>query len=118
FDLYKVPIFMRSQLSLLRVDPGAAGYEGVDPGLASGDLTPGWTDPLLPDNPNRKDNVRFDFEEQYLLMNRISNMITTRSDSFTVYVLVQGWRGAGTSNPELVVQRRRAFIADRSGITQ
>jgi len=63
------------------------------------------------------DNVRFDYEEQFLLMNRISNLITTRSDSFTAYVLVQGWRGAGTPNPELVVQRRRAFVADRTGLS-
>jgi hypothetical protein len=30
---------------------------------------------------------------------------------------VQGWRGVGTPNPELVVQRRRAFMTDRSGVT-
>ena len=63
------------------------------------------------------DMVRHDHEENYLLANRISNMVTTRSDTFTCYVLVQGWRGAGTDNPELVVQRRRAFVADRSGVT-
>jgi hypothetical protein len=46
-------------------------------------------------------------------------MITTRSDTFTVYVLVQGWRGAGDpgQTPELVVQRRKAFTADRNGLT-
>lgn len=52
----------------------------------------------------------------FLALNRISNLITTRSDSFTVYVLVQGWRNAGTANPELVVQRRVMFIADRSSV--
>ena len=32
-----------------------------------------------------------------LSLTRVSNLITTRSDSFTCYIDVQGWRGAGTS---------------------
>jgi hypothetical protein len=54
-----------------------------------------------------------------MLLNRISNLITTRSDSFTVYIVVQGWRidPKNAQAPELVVQRRAAFIADRSGAT-
>lgn len=63
------------------------------------------------------DNVFNDFESQYLTINRISNLVTTRSDSFTVYLIVQGWRNAETANPTLVVQRRAAFIVDRSGVT-
>ncbi len=63
------------------------------------------------------DQVYGDFENQNLALNRISNLITTRSDSFTAYVIVQGWRNAGTSSPELVAQRRGAFIIDRSTIT-
>jgi Helix-hairpin-helix motif len=56
-----------------------------------------------------------DFERQYFLLWRVGNVLTTRSDSFTCYVLVQGWRGVGTATPTLEVQRRRAFIVDRSG---
>jgi hypothetical protein len=67
------------------------------------------------------DGVRLDFEEKANMLGRLSNLITTRSDSFTVYIVVQGWKNAGSTNPleppQLVVQRRSAFIADRSGIT-
>jgi hypothetical protein len=31
---------------------------------------------------------------------------------------VQGWRNVGSTAPELVTQRRAAFIADRSGINE
>jgi hypothetical protein len=58
-----------------------------------------------------------DFQEQNLALARVSNLITTRSDSYTVYVLVQGWANAGTAGAKLVVQRRAAFIVDRSGMT-
>ncbi|MFI5379265.1 MAG: hypothetical protein ACHRHE_08210 [Tepidisphaerales bacterium] len=60
--------------------------------------------------------IRTDFNERYLLLNRISNIVTTRSDSFTVYVLVQGWRNVGTQNPELVAERRLCFIVNRAAI--
>jgi DNA uptake protein ComE-like DNA-binding protein len=63
------------------------------------------------------DQVYGDFENQNLALNRISNLITTRSDSFTAYIIVQGWRNVGTTTPQLVVQRRAAFIIDRSTIT-
>jgi hypothetical protein len=96
FDLYRVPQFYLYQNQIL--------INNANPGQNQGDWTP--------------DLVQHDFEEHFLLLNRISNMITTRSDSFTVYVLVQGWRGGGTTTPELVVQRRRAFIADRAGLSQ
>jgi len=99
FDLYKVPEFSFYQNQILAAQ---------DPTGQQGDFMP---------LPGQVDNVRLDYEEQYLLLNRVSNMLTTRSDTFTVYVLVQGWRGAGTPNPELVVQRRRAFTADRSGLS-
>ncbi|HEV2294382.1 MAG TPA: hypothetical protein VGR35_11030 [Tepidisphaeraceae bacterium] len=60
------------------------------------------------------DLVRADFEEKSLALSRISNLITTRSDSFTCYLLVQGYRDAESANPELVVERRLAFLLDRS----
>lgn len=83
-------------------------YGAADPDDAAGDLSPAGSG---------TDGVRSDFEEQYLFLNRVSNLITTRSDSFTNYILVQGWRGIGTASPELVVQRRRAFTSDRSRVT-
>ena len=58
-----------------------------------------------------------DFEDKFLMVNRISNLITTRSDTFTVYIVIQGWRNAGTPTPSLVVQKRAAFIVDRNNIT-
>lgn len=63
------------------------------------------------------DTVVNNFEEHNAEVIRISNLITTRSDSFTVYIIVQGFRNVGTASPELVVQRRAAFIADRSAVT-
>ena len=53
-------------------------------------------------------------EQRSYMVRRISNLVTTRSDSYTCYVLVQGWRNVGSASPELVTQRRAAFIADRS----
>jgi len=55
-----------------------------------------------------------DFEAGYLMANRVSNMITTRSDTFTCYILIQGWRNAGTPYPALEWEQRKAFIIDRS----
>src|SRR5205085_236964 len=57
-----------------------------------------------------------DFASRYLMMTRVSNLLTTRCDSFTVYVIVQGWRNAETGDPHLVIQRRAAFLADRSAV--
>ena len=61
--------------------------------------------------------VANDFEQKFLMINRISNLITTRSDTFTVYIVIQGWRNAGTARPSLVVTKRAAFIVDRNNIT-
>jgi hypothetical protein len=60
---------------------------------------------------------QFEFEKAYLQVTRVSNLLTTRSDSFTAYVLVQGWRNANTPAAELVVQRRAALLIDRSGVS-
>jgi hypothetical protein len=75
--------------------------------------TPTTTYPLSTPYPH---NTYGDFEKQNLAMARISNLITTRSDSFTIYLEVQGWTNPGTSTAKLVVQRRAAFIVDRSGM--
>ena len=88
---------------------GGFNPKGSDQGPTDGDLAPFVS--------NANDYVPGDFEKQFLAFNRLSNLVTVRSDSFTAYVLVQGWRNAGTATPELVVQRRAAFIADRSAST-
>jgi hypothetical protein len=62
------------------------------------------------------DGVRWDWKEKYLMINRISNLITLKSDCFTVYLQVQAWRDAGTDQATMVSQRRQAFIIDRSRI--
>ena len=102
FDLYRVPAFAEAQ-RLAYLDTAAP-----EPDFKEGDFAP---------VSGAADGVRRDFEECYLLLNKVSNLITTRSDSFTVYILVQGWRGANGANPQLVVQRRAAFIQDRSSVT-
>jgi hypothetical protein len=65
--------------------------------------------------------VRNDVEERYDLLDRLSNQITTKSDVYTVYIVIQGWRNAGSTSssnpPQLVTQRRAAFIIDRTGVT-
>lgn len=81
-----------------------------DPDEAQGDLSPGGSGTV--------DGVRQDFEERFLMLTRVSNFLTTRSDTFTVYVEVQGWSGVGSNEPEQVVRRRAAFIADRNLLNQ
>ena len=60
--------------------------------------------------------VRGDYRGRYLVLNRVSNLVCFRSDCFTAYLLVQGWRDAGTDHPTLAVERRAAMIVDRSGV--
>jgi hypothetical protein len=110
YDLYKVtdrdpatpkPIFEYIQNEMAKT---------TEPDDASGDFSPLGAG---------TDHSRYDFEEQYLLLTKVSNLITTHSDSFTVYIVVQGWQGVGgTTMPKLVVQRRAAFIQDRSTATK
>jgi hypothetical protein len=102
-----VPIFSRT----LATRAGLNNFDttGTDRGTLDGDLAPFAA--------GTNDQVRGDFKKQFLAFNRISNLITTRADSFTTYILVQGWRNAGSATPELIVQRRAAFISDRSIVT-
>jgi hypothetical protein len=105
FDLYKIPEIVAAQKALF-------GVGGTDPDDADGDFSP------YNHTGNPKDGVAdpYDFEQHYLFLNRISNLITTRSDSFTAYVVVQGWRNANTDRAEMVVQRRAALLIDRSAV--
>jgi len=86
---------------------------------ADGDFSPYNRNPVVGQGKSETDSVDHvysDFKAEYLALTRISNLLTTRSDSFTVYVLVQAWRGAGTDSPELVGQRRVVFLADRTSV--
>lgn len=60
---------------------------------------------------------RFDFKEQSLMLTRVSNLLTTRSDMFTVYLLIEGWENAGTDKATLRTTNRAAFFLDRSQTT-
>ena len=62
------------------------------------------------------DHVYGDVKTRFLLLQRISNLVTVRSDSFTIYVQVQGWQNAGTKSPNLVAQRRTGVLVDRSQV--
>jgi hypothetical protein len=63
-----------------------------------------------------------DYQWDCLTLSRISNLITTRSDTFTIYIEVQGWQNVGlptAASPTLaqpMITRRYAFIVDRSAI--
>jgi|GEM_PF-3782420 len=73
------------------------------PGFAQGDLSP--------------DTLLDTFRNRTLAITRISNLITTRSDSFTAYILVQAWMDAGTPLPVCVGEQREVLVIDRSGMS-
>jgi DNA uptake protein ComE-like DNA-binding protein len=137
FDLNKVPGFQTANVKLTigtaNPQPVAAAANpipGTDNTLTStnGVLTP--PDTAFPSvTPTASNNLSEDYESDNLVLNRISNMITTRSDTFTVYIVIEGWQNAilpgqtytaGSNNPkpQLKVVRHYAFIADRSAINQ
>jgi len=113
FELHNVVAFRHS----IHGFGDAADLASFDPDDADGDFSPFniYTGGAALE-AQKRDFVPGGFESNFLALTRISNLITTRSDSFTAYVLVQGWRNVGTDNPELVVQRRAAFIADRTSV--
>lgn len=110
FEIYRVPAVQTLQGII------ATAANPTEPGDLNGDFSP-WDGTVV--GSNFTDSVRDDFEENFLLLTRVSNLVTTRSDSFTVYLIVQGWRNVNnpTSPPELVVQRRAAMVVDRSTVT-
>lgn len=57
-----------------------------------------------------------DFEAQYLMLNAVSNLITTKSDTFTAYIVIEGWENAGQPTARRVLQRRYSYILDRSEV--
>jgi hypothetical protein len=95
---------------LMTVDMAATKYPGADWGNFV---------PYGPTNAKTGSAVpngypTTDFIANHLMVDRVSNLLTVRSDSFTVYVVVQGWRKVNTAFPELVVQKRLAATVDRS----
>ena len=112
FDLYRLD-------AVRRVQEYAFNLASANPGNAAGDFTPfsGALSSNLIYAETAFDGVRFDFEERNLLLTRISNLVTTRSDTFTVYLLVQGWRNAGTADAAVEVERRRVLVIDRARLT-
>ncbi len=107
FDLYKVPAFRIVNEQLLTAN-ASGPLDGVFSPYGIG---------LTAATPGPGGNVRYNFKERYLLLNHVSNLLTTRSDTFTCYIYLQGWRNANTSQPTLAVQRRAAIIIDRSAVT-
>jgi hypothetical protein len=115
FDLNKVVAPVASQANLNFQNGfglfGPGGPHEADFLLdAFGDFTPfGAAD----------DQIRWDFEERFLMINRISNLVTTRSDAFTVYVTLQGWRNLNGPGPaEMVVERKAAMLVNRTGVVK
>jgi hypothetical protein len=97
----------------------------TDPDDDEGDLSPANPPPAgTPPRDGVTGNVKIaasasntlDFEHQFLALTRVSNLITTRSDSFTAYICLQQWENAGTPDARMVSQRRYAVLLDRSGI--
>jgi hypothetical protein len=85
---------------------------GTDAKDTQGDFTP--RTGFLTGTQTDDDGVALDYEQRYLNVMRLSNLLTTRSDVFKAYVLVQGWKNTGTEHPQLVAERRASFIIDRS----
>ena len=133
YDLNKVTGFQTANGKItigtanIPATAGAIVTPGVDNTLTSvnGLLTP--PDLAFPNvTPTASNNLTEDYQSDNAVLNRISNMITTRSDTFTVYIVVEGWQnailpGQGPPTgalPQLKVVRHYAFIADRSAINQ
>jgi len=119
FDLKKVPVY--------DYDHSSTPTPGASPVCTLADVwwkAQGATQSLATSadgdfSPNTLGTVALaDLEQQNIGITRVSNLLTTRSDAFTCYVLLQGWTGAGTPSAKLAVQRRAYFVVDRSSLSQ
>jgi hypothetical protein len=110
FDLNQVPGFQNGTgntgTSVVPTAPTSATGLISPPDVAF----PGFTAPAAPTG------ILEDYQWDCMTLNRISNLITTRSDTFTVYIVLQGWQNVGTGNAQPMVTRRFAYIVDRSQI--
>jgi hypothetical protein len=121
-----------SDLQNVRIErvPGVSSAGQVASGRRFWQQLPGATDydddqgDLSPEGQGQRDGTAggfgngADFEHQFLMLTRVSNLITTRSDSFTAYICLQQWENAGTPDARMVSQRRYAVLLDRSGIVK
>ncbi len=107
FDLNQVPGFQDGTGSAVIAAPTA-------PTSAMGLLSP--PDQNFPNVTPVSSSVSEDYQWDCLTLDRISNLITTRSDTFTIYVVLQGWQNVGGTNPQPMVTRRFAYIVDRSAV--
>jgi hypothetical protein len=105
------------------LSPFAPTYSGIRTSL--GRQTPVYSPPSASGHPvpnplwtecDFTDHVLGDVKSRFLGFTRISNLITTRSDSFTVYAQVQAWQNIGTPTPTLVASKRAAMLFDRSQV--
>lgn len=79
--------------------------------LVDGSMKPSLQKYFGPGSTNVGDmGIENDYEEQYWVFNRLANIFTVRSDTFTAYILVR----LGTDGP----QRRMIAIFDRSNVWQ
>lgn len=97
-------------------DANQRDFTAIPAGASSG--FPRWTvasADTLPLNVNQSDA-----KDALNMLTRISNLVTTRSDSFTVYIVVEGWKNANSTDPTKpptrVSQIRQAYIVDRSHV--
>jgi hypothetical protein len=111
FDLNQVPGFQTAEGTISVTAPTSALGLLSPADLGFGTASPNSIAPLQGEE---------DYQGDCLELTRISNLITTRSDTFTVYVELQGWQNAGSTNaslpPQPMITRRYAFIVDRSAI--
>ncbi|HEX4053086.1 MAG TPA: helix-hairpin-helix domain-containing protein [Tepidisphaeraceae bacterium] len=117
FDLNQVPGF-QSGTAVGWVPPAAvpAPAQPTAPTSATGLLSP--ADPKFETSSasTTVTGIPEDYQWDCLTLDRISNLITTRSDTFTIYIVVQGWQNVGAGNAQPVVTRRFAYIVDRNGV--
>lgn len=76
-------------------------------------------------NPVGRPEFEADYRYERMNLDRVSNLTSTRSDVYTVYVTVQAWTWVGgiaganqRNDTRLVGERRTSFVVDRSKISQ
>ena len=109
-ELNLVPSYLATELDDTAPSRLFAAATGQDPTVV--DFGPDQGDLQGPDG------IVSDFKQRMAAVTRISNLITTRSDSFTVYTVVQAWMDAGTAYPVMVGEQRNIAVVDRSRLGQ
>jgi hypothetical protein len=120
----KGPFYSIFDLNRVTDNPGNLIFQTGDGDLTTSNGNPGFNGSSFSQEGNitPSSGLSNNFDELFLQTTRLSNLITTRSDSFTVYIVVEGWQNAGVNGtgnaaPTLKVTRRAAFIVDRSTVT-